>query len=122
MPNPTICHPESQNIRHFLGIAEIYLYLGQPSVFEVEPQVNANYRPDAYVRCEEPMIVEYQRSKITIKKMQEKIDLFAKSCQNGEHDAKTLWVVSDITYNVTTPKGFQLIQSSLKTKEKGAVS
>lgn len=120
MPNPTICHPESQNIRHFLGLADIYIQLGKPEVYIVEPPVNDKYRPDVYTRCPDPVCIEYQRSKITIKKMQEKVDNFAKAYVKGEHDAKTLWIMSDISYQVKTPESFKIIQSPIFEHEKGA--
>lgn len=122
MPNPTIIHPESQNCRHFIGIVDLYIQLGKPEVFEVEPVCNPNYRPDIYCRLDYPLVVEYQRSKITIKKMQEKIDNFAKAYVNGEHDAKTLWIMSNIRYNIKEPEGFRIIQSNVWEKEKVAVS
>lgn len=120
MPNPTIIHPESQNCRHFLGIVDLYISLGKPEVFYVEPVCSSDYRPDVYCRVEHPLVIEYQRSKITIKSMQEKINNFAKAYTRGEHDAKTLWIMSDITYNVKTPEGFKVIQSNVWGKEKGA--
>lgn len=114
-------HPESQNCRHFLGIVDLYIQLGKPEVFIVEPMCNSDYRPDVYCRVEYPLVIEYQRSKVTIKKMQDKIDNFAKAYVKGEHDAKTLWIMSDIQYSVKTPDGFRIIQSNIWGKEKVAV-
>lgn len=120
MPNPSIIHPESQNIRHFLGLVDLYIQLGKPEVYEIEPIVNASYRPDVYMHSPHPILVEYQRSKITIKKMQEKVDHFEKSFHANEHDAKTLWILSDVSYSIKIPQGFQVIQSPIYKHEKGA--
>lgn len=89
-------------------------------MFEVEPMCNSNYRPDVYCRLDYPLVIEYQRSKVTIKKMQEKVDNFAKAHINGDHDSKTLWIMSDIRYSIKEPEGFHIIQSNVWAKEKGA--
>src|SRR5690625_1287432 len=88
MPNPTIIHPESQNIRHFLGIADIYMNLEKPEIFEVEPGVSEGYRPDIYTRIPDPTIIEFQRSVISRKRMQQKVDAFVDAHLQGLHDAK----------------------------------
>lgn len=120
MPNPTIIHPESQNIRHFLGIADIFIQLNKPEIFEVEPVVSGTYRPDIYCRLPEATIIEFQRSTISLKRMQKKIDDFLDSHIRKLHDAKTLWVMSDTKYNISLPPGYTLIQSSLYER-KGVV-
>lgn len=120
MPNPTLIHPESQNVRHFVGIAELYLQLGKPKIYEVEPQVNDHYRPDIYTHAVAPTVIEYQRSRISQKRMQVKVDLFVESFRAGDHDARKLWVLSDTPYDLKIPQDFQLIQSPLYQYEKEA--
>ena len=116
MPNPTIIHPQSNKINHFLGIVDIYINLDQPKVFEVEPIINDEYRPDAYVRVigDTPVLIELQRTLISIKRMQEKVDAFVKAYNKKEHDAKTLWIVSDTEYRVKIPSGFSIVQKKLE--------
>lgn len=107
-------HTESTKIRHFLAIADFYIRLGQPQIYEVEPYVDENYRPDAYTLVTgEPIIVEIQRSHISYKRMQEKIDNFADTFRRGKHNARMLWIVSDEEYRVRIPAGFQVEQISL---------
>lgn len=90
-------------------------------MYYVEPMCSSDYRPDVYCRLDRSVVVEFQRSKITIKRMQDKVDNFAKAYVKGEHDAKTLWIMSDIQYSIKVPEGFQVIQSSIWGKEKVAV-
>ena len=115
MPNPTIIHPQSNKINHFLGLVDIYISLNQPKIFEVEPIVNDEYRPDAYVRLDgdTPVLIELQRTAISTKRMQEKVDAFAKAHMKKEHDAKTLWIVADTEYRVKIPSGFDIVHKKI---------
>jgi competence CoiA-like predicted nuclease len=78
--------------------------------------VNDTYRPDCYTRLPDPTIIEFQRSTISHKRMQVKVDAFLDSYIKKEHDAKTLWIFTDTKYNITLPPGFTLIQSALYEK------
>lgn len=115
MPNPVIVHTESAKIKHYLAIADFYVTIGQPAIYEVEPQIDKEYIPDAYTRLGElPVVVEVQRSYISNKKMQNKIDGFVKTYLAGKHDARTLWIVSDQRWQIEVPEGFTVEQKQLR--------
>lgn len=114
MPNPSVIHPQSPRIQHHLAVADLYIQLGQPKVYEIEPIINDEYRPDAYTRLDgEPVLIELQRTVISAKKMQAKVDAFAESFVRKQHDAKTLWIVSDYVYQVKAPTGFTVAQKPI---------
>jgi hypothetical protein len=115
MPNPTIIHPQSNKINHFLGIVDLYIKLGQPKIFEVEPVINDEYRPDAYFRLSDgtPVLIELQRTLVSTKRMQEKVEAFAKAFLKKQHDAKTLWIVADTEYRIKVPAGFSVVQRKM---------
>lgn len=117
MPNPAMIHTESSKIRHYLAIADVYIRRGKPNVFEVEPYFDDKYRPDAYMRNPSPVLVEVQRSYISHKKMQDKVDGFVRTYREGKHDAKTLWIVSDDEFKVRWPEGFEVFKLPLTQKE-----
>jgi len=114
MPNPVLIHTESSKVRHFLAIADFYIQIGQPDIYEVEPYITDEYRPDVYARISEPVIIEIQRSHVSHKRMQEKVDQFVETYRAGKHDAKTLWIVSDEQYRVKCPDGFKVETHQLK--------
>lgn len=113
MPNPSIIHPRSSKTHHFLGIADIYIRLNQPKIYTVEPQINDEYIPDFYTRLPDACIGEFQRSTISSKKLQEKVDQFCDAFKRKEHDAKTLLIVTDLRYSLKVPNGFNVIVKSL---------
>jgi len=110
MPNPTIIPPSSGRLLHFLGIADVYISLEQPPVFVVEPDMSKEYRPDAYVRLKNgaTAVVEYQRSRISTPKMQEKVDQFVKYGK-----VKTMLVYTHRPYELNVPTGFQIVQKKI---------
>lgn len=112
MPNPTLIPPSSGRIEHFLGIADVYLSLGMPPTFVVEPDLSKAYKPDAYVKTEKGAIavIEYQRSRISNTKMQEKLDQFVDAFKKKEHSVKTVIIYAYKPYDVKVPEGFQLLQ------------
>ena len=116
MQNPTIIHTESSKIRHYLAIADLYIRLGKPPIYEIEPQVDPEYVPDVYTRLHEPIIVEIQRSYISHKKMQSKVDGFVRTFKLGKHDARTLWIVTDLDFKVSVPEGFKVEKVALTPK------
>lgn len=114
MPNPALIHQQSAKLRHYLGLVDIYLTLDKPEVFEIEPYFSADYRPDVRtVYAGSSLMVEYQRSTITHKKMQEKVDAFVATNKQGLHDAKSLLIVTDYGYDITAPAGYEVIQRDL---------
>jgi hypothetical protein len=104
--------PSSGRTEHFLGIADVYLSLGMPSTFVVEPDISKEYRPDAYVKMENgaTAVIEYQRSRISNTKMQEKMDQFVNSCRKKEHNVRTVIIYAYKPYDVKVPTGIQLLQ------------
>lgn len=114
MPNPSVIHPQSPRLQHHLAVADLYIQIGQPKVYEIEPTINELYRPDAYTRLDGvPILIELQRTVISAKKMQAKVDAFAEAYHRKQHDAKTLWIVSDYVYTVKTPAGFTVAQKPI---------
>lgn len=121
MPNPARMHHQSSKLEHFLGIADLFIRLGQPEVYEVEPYICDEYRPDVYmVKDGKHVIIEYQRSIVTLKKMQNKVDGFVASYNSGRHNCRELWIVTDYRYNVTAPSSFKVVQ--MPKTEKSPVS
>lgn len=109
MPNPVLIHTESTKLRHYLGLVDLYIRLGKPDIYEVEPKFDEEYQPDAYTRIEgEPIIVEFQRTHTSNKRMQEKVDGFVRTFKEKKHDATVLLLVSDERYKVDAPLGFEI--------------
>jgi uncharacterized protein (DUF1499 family) len=114
MPNPTMIHTQSSKTQHFLSLVDVYIDLGQPNIYQIEPQINQEYRPDVYARLPEPTIIEVQRSYISHKKMQEKLNMFVDSSIRRQHDSNILWIISTREYKLKVPSGFTVIQSNPK--------
>lgn len=115
MPNPALIHTQSAKLKHYLGLVDIYITLGKPEVYEIEPYFSPDYRPDARTALMgSSVLVEYQRSIISHKKMQEKVDAFVNTNKQGLHDAKSLLIVTDYGYEVTAPSGYEILQRDLK--------
>jgi hypothetical protein len=116
MPNPAMMNEQSPKILHFLGLVDIYLSLGKPAIYTVEPDIDENYRPDAYCRLGDfgPTLIELQRSTISKRKMQEKVNGFVLTYQKKKHDAKTLLIYTDKPYSLDVPYGFQIVQRKLE--------
>ncbi|UOF90729.1 hypothetical protein LSG31_00150 [Fodinisporobacter ferrooxydans] len=102
MPKPPLIHPRSIRVNHFLAIADLYIKLDKPQVFDVEPAYfQHGYRPDVYAIIDGiPVCIEVQLSRISKKKMQDKANRFIQSYYHSEHKAKTLWIYSSIHYDV----------------------
>jgi hypothetical protein len=117
MPNPAMINYQSPKLKHFLGLVDIYISLDQPEIYEVEPQITDDYRPDVYTRLDDscPTIIEYQRSTISNKKFQAKVDLFVQAYKMQKHDAKRLLIYTDTQYRLTAPIGFEIVQRKLDT-------
>jgi hypothetical protein len=107
MPNPPIINKRSSRIDHFLAIADLYLTLGCPDHYDVEPPfANGNgYRPDVYATIDgERVCIEIQRSHKSNRHIQAKVNGFIRTFYRGDHKARTLWIVSDRRYNVKIPE------------------
>jgi competence CoiA-like predicted nuclease len=119
MPNPAFIHTQSSRIQHFLGLVDIYLLLGKPERFLVEPDIpNHAYRPDAITQLrDQRIVIEYQRSHISHKTMQEKVNNFVDS--GDIHKSKELWIITDKSFKVEYPKEYTVQQFPLtEVKEK----
>lgn len=121
MPNPTLIHPNSTRINHFLALVDFYIFIGQPDIYQVEPDLKHSYSPDVYTILDnEHIIIEMQLSNKSNKVMQEKVNGFVDSYVRGKHAAKRMWIVSDKKYNVKVPSGYIVEHIPLnKIKEKG---
>jgi hypothetical protein len=107
MPNPTLIHPSSTRTNHFLGLVDFYIRIGQPEIYEVEPDLKHSYCPDAYTIVNgEPVIVELQLSHKSNKTIQEKINGFVSSY--SIHKAKKMWLVTDRKFKYEVPRGFEV--------------
>ncbi|UTC25184.1 hypothetical protein Bfsp1_28 [Cytobacillus phage Bfsp1] len=106
--NPSHIHHKSNKIDHHLKIVDFYIALGCPKDFIIEPLLG-DYEPDIFMkdRNGKSICVEIQLTKISSKKMQEKIDLYVKE-YGKEHDSKTFVIVSNYRFKVRVPNGFQL--------------
>ena len=114
MPNPTLIHPRTVKIDHYLKIVDVFIATGYPEVFVPEPKLG-DYNPDAYFkdRNGNPLCVEVQLTPISTKKMQTKIDQFV-GTYGTEHDSKTIFLVSNSSYDkVKVPSGFQLMKAAV---------
>lgn len=94
----TSIRENTSRLEHYLAIVDAYIDLGCPNVFEVEPAW-PSYRPDAYAQVDGQYVcIEVQTSKVTNKRIQNKINRFVRSWQRQEHDATTLWIRSPYTW------------------------
>ncbi|MDQ0257922.1 hypothetical protein J2S74_005385 [Evansella vedderi] len=75
----------SNKIDHFLAMADVYLELGLPKTFDIEPRYKADVRPDIFtIYKRSPYFIEVQKSLYTTKVMQKKIDLYEEFYASGE--------------------------------------
>lgn len=78
-------------------------------MFNIEPQISNDYRPDAYMVKEgNHAVLEYQRSIISQKRMQDKVDRFVGAYAAGKHRCRVMLIVSNLKYKVTAPTGFTI--------------
>lgn len=105
-------HTQSSKIQHYLGLVDIYLQLGKPTYYEIETPIGDDYIPDAFtIVGDTPVLVELQRSLISNRKMQDKVDKFVKYYPT--HGATHLWVFTEHTYHIDVPSGFTVLQKKM---------
>jgi hypothetical protein len=122
MPNPTIIHPNSTRTNHFLAITDFYIRIGQPDIYEVEPDIKHDYRPDAYTIIKgEHICIEIQLSHKSNKVIQEKINGFVSSHKTNKHQARKMWLVTDRPFKFTVPIGYDVDIIPLTENEKRGV-
>lgn len=110
MPNPTLIHPRTVKLNHYLKIVDFFIHAGMPAEFLPEPTLG-EYRPDAYMKDSKgnPICVELQLTQISTKKMQQKVEQFVGTF-GKEHDSKVMMLCSDNQYDkIKMPTGFHLI-------------
>lgn len=109
MPNPTLIHPRTVKIDHYLKIVDFYISMNCPEKFLPEPTLG-EYKPDVYFidGKGKHVCVEIQLTPITKKKMQKKLDQFVSSHHQRKHDAYILLIVSDKEYTLDCPQGFNV--------------
>lgn len=114
MPNPAKMHTESSKRQHALAVVDTYIKLGKPKHFDVEPVFDTKYRPDAYTTIRgQKAVIEVQRSHISNKKMQDKVDGFVRTFREGKHEACIMYVVTDENFRISAPEGFKLFKIPL---------
>lgn len=114
MPNPTLIHPRTVKIDHYLKIVDFYISMNMPENFLPEPTLG-EYKPDVYFidGNGNHVVVEIQLTPISTKKMQKKIDQWV-STYKKKHNAKIVLLVSDKEYtNLTVPSGFSICHSKI---------
>lgn len=112
--NPSPIHPNSNKISHHLKITDYFITLKHKSAFLIEPTFG-QYQPDIYFidNNKVTVCVEIQLTKISIKKMQQKVNQFVSEYGN-EHDSKIMLICSNTEYKgLLFPKGFQVLNYPL---------
>lgn len=78
-------------------------------MFNIEPQISNEYRPDAYmVKDGNHAILEYQRTLVSQKRMQDKVDRFVSAYAAGKHRCRVMLIVSNTKYDVKAPSNFAI--------------
>jgi hypothetical protein len=106
--NPTHINHKSNKIDHHLKIVDFYIQSGTPDNFLIEPQLG-KYEPDIFFKdkSNNTVCVEIQITPISIKKMQEKVNVFVSEFGKN-HDSKTFVLCSNNEYNkLQIPTGFR---------------
>lgn len=106
--NPSPIHHKSNKLDHYLKIVDTFIDLEQPKDCLIE-QPFGSYIPDLFYKdhFNRSVAVEVQLTKISLKKMQAKLNNFAKE-YNVNHDAKLIMLYSDYSYSgLSIPAGFK---------------
>lgn len=95
-------NPKNQKVDHALKIVDVYIYLKCPGACLVEPELGS-YEPDLFYRdhFNRSVCVEVQLTKISQKRMQEKVNNFMKE-EGKNHDSRLLLIYSDHKYSGIT--------------------
>lgn len=117
MPKPTIIPEFSGRQHHFMSIADIYISLGQPPEFVVEPDLDCKYCPDAYAVTAKgtKLLIECQLSRISNPKMQEKINDFAATYPKHQINGLLIYYAGK-EYQIQKPEGFQILQKKMPAR------
>lgn len=111
--NPSPIHHKSNKIEHYLKIVDAFIELKQPEQCLIEQPFGC-YIPDLFYKdhFNRSVAAEVQLTKISAKKMQNKINHFIKE-YGKTHDARLLIVFTDYSYHLSYPKEFKVIQQSV---------
>lgn len=92
-------NPRNQKVDHQLKIVDTFIDIGCPKECLIEPMLGS-YEPDLFYKdhFNRSVCVEVQLSRISHKRMQEKINKFIKE-SGVNHDARLLYIVSDIQFD-----------------------
>jgi hypothetical protein len=88
-------NPKNQKSDHQLKIVDTFIELGKPNQCIIEPELGS-YEPDLFYKdhFNRSVCVEVQLTRISQKRMQEKVNTFIKE-EGVNHDSRLLVVYSD---------------------------
>jgi hypothetical protein len=112
--NPSPIHPKSNKIEHHLKITDYFIALKHRSNFVIESKLGS-YTPDIFYKDQNNVsfCIEIQLTKISTKKMQEKVDSFITE-YGKEHDSLTMVIVSHTTYpKIKLKNGFHVVYQNV---------
>lgn len=112
--NPPLIHPKSNLIDHQLKIIDYYIELKCPDKFLLEPTLG-KYEPDIFYtdHMGRNVCAEIQLTKISLKKMQSKVDHFMNEF-GKEHNSKLLVICSQNEYKgLKVKEGFKVVFKNL---------
>jgi hypothetical protein len=92
-------NPKNQKVEHQLKIVDTFINIGCPDECLVEPELGG-YEPDLFYKdhFNRSVCVEVQLSRISQKRMQEKINNFIKE-EGVNHDARLLCIYCDYRFD-----------------------
>jgi hypothetical protein len=95
-------NPKNQKTDHQLKIVDTIIELGNPNQCLIEPELGG-YEPDLFYKdhFNRSVCVEVQLTRISLKRMQEKVNKFMKE-EGKNHDARLLYIFSDFNYSRVT--------------------
>lgn len=112
--NPSPIHHKNPKINHYLKMVDFYIKNECPKNFIIEPKLG-KYEPDILFKdgSGKTICVEIQLTKISLKRMQEKINDYVKEYEK-EHDAEKIVICSENEYKgLVIPNKFKLIKMRL---------
>lgn len=112
--HPGGMNPKSVLIDHQMKIVDYYIEQNCPEKFLIEP-VLGSYEPDIfyYDHMGRSICVEIQLTKISLKKMQKKVDAFINE-YGKEHNSKLMILCSDSEYKkLKVKEGFKVTRRNL---------
>lgn len=92
-------NPKNQKVDHQLKIVDTFIEFGMPDQCLIEPQLGS-YEPDLFYKdhFNRSVCVEVQLTRISHKRMQEKINHFIKE-EGVNHDARLFIIVSHFKFD-----------------------